>query len=291
MVTLREFVYPESLEQALTALAAGREAARALAGGTSLIFFRGQGTAALVDITRLGLDEMAEEGETIVLGACARLERLARSPLLAAPGLRALAEAAAVAGPRAVRNAVTLGGNVVGYKRWSDTPNALVALGAHAEVARAGAPPRDLSVTELFAKHPQTVLGQGELVTRFRLPRAGHRVGSAYVKFAQTRIDYALVSAAARVSLAESGEVAEASLVIGAAETLPRPQAWVGEWLRGQPPTEEALDRIAGQVREVLAPAADMRASADYLKAVAGATARDALDRAIRRAREEEHHD
>lgn len=290
MVTLREFVYPESLEQALTALAAGRESARALAGGTSLVFFRGQGTAALVDITRLGLNEVAIAGETLELGACARLQSLAGSPHLAAPGLRALAEAAAVAGPRAVRNAVTLGGNVVGYKRWSDTPNALLALGAEVEVASAGAPSRTLPLAALFAKHPQTVLAQGALVTRFRLPLPDAHTGSAYVKLAHTHVDYALVSAAARVVLDAEGLLVDAALVVGAVERLPATQPFVAEMLRGARPDGDALARVAARVSEALQPAADMRASADYLRRVAGVTAQDALERAVQRARGEEHH-
>ncbi|MDY0001008.1 MAG: FAD binding domain-containing protein [Polyangia bacterium] len=290
MVTLREFIYPSTLEQALTALEGGRESARALAGGTSVIFFRGQGTAALVDITRLGLDEIAEEGDDLVLGACVRLQRLARAPEVRSPGLRALAEAAAVAGPRAVRNVVTLGGNVVGYKRWSDTPNALLALGARVELARAGCPPRVLPLADLYTKHPQTLLAPGELVTRFRLPLPGARVGSAYLKLAHTRVDYALVSAAARVSLGEDGQVVDASLVIGALEHLPAKQGWVEGMLRGNKLDKEVLDGVAERVRETLKPAADMRASAHYLKEVAGVTARDALERAARLARGEEQH-
>ena len=65
MVNLERFVVPESLADALRLLAGGREESRALAGGTSLIFFRGKGTASLVDITRLGLDGVKADGDDL----------------------------------------------------------------------------------------------------------------------------------------------------------------------------------------------------------------------------------
>lgn len=293
MVTLKKFVYPESLEEALEALAGGRESARPLAGGTSLIFFRGKGTEALVDITRLGLDRLEVEDDVLLLGAGLRLSQLGASPLLDEPGLLALGEAARRAGSQAVRNAATLGGNVVGYKRWSDTPNALVALGARVEVARAGVPLRTLSIDELFAKHPQTVLEPGDLLTRFMVPRPPPRAGSAYVKFGQTRVDYALASAAARVVLDDVGRCVEASVVIGAVEHLPVKHlpalpGWLGEILLGERLTRELLSRVGTRARETVQPASDMRASGDYLRELAGVVVQDALGLAAQRALGEE---
>lgn len=288
MVNLERFVVPESLADALRLLAGGREESRALAGGTSLIFFRGKGTASLVDITRLGLDEVRADGDDLALGACTRLQTLAESPVLAEPGLQALADAAGVAGPRAVRNAVTLGGNVVGYKRWSDTPAALLVLDARAEVVAADAEPRDLALRNLFGKHPQTVLGPGELVTRFRVPRPADSTGSAYVKFARTRIDYALASAAARVTLDDGGRCTGAALAYNAVERLPRVVAWVDGTLRGTTLDDDTLADVARRIRDEAQPASDMRASSEYLAELAGVVATDALTRAARRARGED---
>jgi carbon-monoxide dehydrogenase medium subunit len=288
MVTLERFVVPENLSEALELLAEGRQACRPLAGGTSLVFFRGRGTAALVDITRLGLDEAKADDRDLVLGACARLQSLADSPLLAEPGLQALADAAAVAGPRAVRNAVTLGGNVVGYKRWSDTPAALLALDARADVASAAGPDRELPLIELFSRHPSTVLETGELVTRLRLPRPPEHTGSAYLKLAQTRIDYAWTAAAARITLDGAGHCSGAALAIGAVERLPRLLPWAGKALAGQRIDEPVLQAVARRVRDEVEPATDMRASADYLAEITGVVAADALELAARRARGED---
>ena len=199
MVTLQRFEYPTTLDEALSLLAAGRDTVRAIAGGTSLVFFHGRGVEALVDITRLGLDRIWSKDDGITVGACARLHAVSLSPLLRPAGTLAIAEAAAKAGPRALRNAITLGGNVAGYKRWSDLPAPLIAC--NARVAIAGPEERHLPVAELFGGHPSRLLRTGELLTHFWVPTPPPGTGSAYVKLARTETDYGLASAAARVTL------------------------------------------------------------------------------------------
>ena len=291
MVTLERFVVPDSLEDAIALLAEGRQAARALAGGTSLIGFHGKGTAALVDITRLGLDRIQATDDGLEIGACARLQKIADSPLLAEPGLAALADAASGAGPRPVRNAVTLGGNVVGYKRWSDTPAALLVLDAQVVVAGPGDTSDTRPVGTLFSAHPQTVLEAGQILTVFRLPPPGDATGSSYVKFGKTRVDYALAGAAARVTLDETGQCVDVALVVTAVERLPRRLDEAVAPLRGHHLDDDALSALQERVRQLLKPAADMRASAEYLADLGATVAADALSRAAARARgEEEHH-
>ena len=63
MQTVQRFVFPTDLDQATDLLATGREQARAIAGGTSLIFRRGRGFETLVDLSRLGLNRI-ERDET-----------------------------------------------------------------------------------------------------------------------------------------------------------------------------------------------------------------------------------
>ncbi|MFH2010532.1 MAG: FAD binding domain-containing protein [bacterium] len=287
MVTLQRFIYPETLEEALSALAAGREKARPIAGGTSLIFKKGRGTETLVDITRLGLDTISVDEPGLVLGACARLQRLGDSPLVAVPSLRALGEAASRAGPRGVRNAITVGGNLAGYKRWSDTPIALMALGGSAHIA--GPQPRQLRVSELLREHPLSQLEPGELITRILVPGPQPDVGSAFVKVSRTAIDYALVSAAARIALDEYGRCADVTLALGSVCHLPTDATPLTGELQGVEPSEELLNRVADRITEEIQPGQDMRASREYLARLAGVTARDALATALRRARGQDH--
>jgi carbon-monoxide dehydrogenase medium subunit len=286
MVSVQRFIYPTSLREALEALSAGRDKARALAGGTSLVFHRGRGTEALVDITRLGMDGIHERDGRYELGGCVRLQSVADAPLLRVPGLRALAEAAGAAGSRGIRNAVTLGGSVAGLKRWSDPPIALLALDAAVHVE--GPRPREVALSDLLASHPLSTLEPGELITAILLEPPAPRTGSAFVKLGRTAVDYALTSAAAQVVLDRAGRCADVSLALGAVRPLPTDATNLASDLLDETPTEALLDEVAERIRAELDPGQDMRASADYLAHVAGITARDALSLALRRARQED---
>jgi len=287
MVTVKRFIYPKTLPEALEALAAGRDKARAIAGGTSLIFHKGKSTEALVDITRLGLDGIDQSDGQVEVGGCVRLQKLVDSPLLRAPGLVALAEAASRAGSRGVRNAVTLGGSIAGYKRWSDPPIALMALGAAVQVE--GPNPREIALTDLLEKHPLTHLDPGELITAVLVDLPAARTGSAFVKLGRTEVDYALTSAAAQVVLDDSGCVADVSLALGAVRHLPTDATDLASELVDDEPTERLLDQVAERITAEVEPGKDMRVSTAYLARVAGVTARDALALALRRARQEEN--
>ncbi len=286
MVTVQKFIYPTTLGEALEALSAGRGKARAIAGGTSLVFHRGRSTEAYVDITRLGIDRVESLEGRIEVGACARLGALAQGHDLLVPGLRALPEAAACAGSTAVRNAVTLGGSVAGYKRWSDPPIALLALDASVHLE--GPDPRDVPLADLFSAHPLSKLAAGELITAVLLEPPGPRTGSAFVKLRRTAVDYALASAAAQVVLDEQGRVADLSLTLGAVRPLPTDATDLAGELLGAEPTEDLLAQVAERIAQEVEPGQDMRASKGYLARVAGVVAEDALATAAARAREEE---
>ncbi len=286
MVTVQRFIYPETLREALEALSAGREKARAIAGGTSLVFHKGRGTEALVDITRLGMNSIEERDGRLELGGCVRLSDVADAAALQNPGLAALAEAAACAGSKGVRNAVTLGGSIAGYKRWSDPPIALMALDAAVHVE--GPNPREMALSDLLEKHPLTQLEPGELITAVLVDPPAARTGSAFVKLRRTEVDYALTSAAAQVVLDDDQCVADVSLALGAVRHLPTDATELASELLGAEPDEELLDQVAARITEEIDPGQDMRVSTGYLAQVAGITARDALALALRRARQED---
>jgi carbon-monoxide dehydrogenase medium subunit len=132
------------------------------------------------------------------------------------------------------------------------------------------------------------MLTPGELITRIRIPGPPAGAGSAYVKVGRTAIDYALVSAAARVVLDDAGRCTDASLVLGAVRPLPTSVDWIAETLRGKAPSREVLQSVADRLRSDITPGADMRVSAEYLSDLTSVVACDALARATRRARGEE---
>ena len=112
-----DHIEARSVEEAVAALARFGGRARLNAGGTDLMGllkdeFLPQQPEAVVNIKGIpGLADVREEGGAIRIGALARLDDLARSPLVR-ERWGALAEAArSVASPQ-IRNVATLGGNL-----------------------------------------------------------------------------------------------------------------------------------------------------------------------------------
>lgn len=114
-MNLFDYVQPSSMSEAIAA--GSQPGARFLAGGTNLLDLMKAGVShpgRIVDITRLpGLDtiERLEDG-TLRIGALVRNSDLARDPLLAATA-PAVAEALLSGASPQLRNAATVGGNLL----------------------------------------------------------------------------------------------------------------------------------------------------------------------------------
>ncbi|MFD7918455.1 FAD binding domain-containing protein [Streptomyces sp. NPDC059740] len=160
---------PVSLDEAVAALTA-MPAAVPVAGGTDLMAAVNAGLlrpAALVGLGRISeirgwqyLDGQA------LLGAGLTLARIGRPDFAAL--IPALAAAARSAGPPQIRNAGTLGGNIVSSAPTGDTLPVLAALEATVVVAGPGGARRDIPVSHLLAG--RDMLGPGEVVGFVRVP-------------------------------------------------------------------------------------------------------------------------
>jgi carbon-monoxide dehydrogenase medium subunit len=295
MKNVTEFIYPATVDEAVEALEQGGTKARIIAGGTSVSQSRDSGVSVLVDITRLGLSRIKKEKDALRIDTCATADQIASSEQVRKYGLHALAEAASEVGPAGVRNAVTIGGNVIQCYPWSDLPVALLAL----ETSAVTVGPNEWiwPLVEMFQRHPTKQLKPGDLVIHFLVgkPRAGS--GNAFVKFGRTAVDYALVSAAASVELKKAegfGETDESTdqtwvhavkVVVGAAKSLPSPvpnlDVLTGKAVR---PDDAWRAKVSEVAQATVKPGADIRASAEYRTALVGVMVRRALKRAVKRA-------
>ncbi|HUZ84512.1 MAG TPA: FAD binding domain-containing protein [Gaiellales bacterium] len=273
-----------SLDQALDALAAG---ARAVAGGTDLVVAARQGKTplpdSLVGLHRLpGLGEIELAGDRIRIGALVSHDRLAAEPIVREQ-LTALADASAIVGSHATRNAGTLGGNLMNASPAMDTGGPLICLGAVAEL-RSRSRSREVPVEHLFAGPGRTVAESGELLVGVHLPVPAPATGSCYVRLEYRRqMEIAVVGVTAAVTL-EGGAVTAARVAITAlAPTIRRVEAAEAALLAGD--GAAAVAAAAAAVAAGSAPISDVRAGAGYRRAMAEVIARRAIGGAIVRAR------
>jgi CO/xanthine dehydrogenase FAD-binding subunit len=136
------YVIPDSIKDALNALAESTGPACPIAGGSDLLLDLQQGhhppVHTLVDITHIPeLNRLELRGDTLFIGAGLPLRELIASPLVIEHAAAIMEACRLIGGPQ-VRNTATLGGNVAHALPAADGMVALVAMGARAEIASAG---------------------------------------------------------------------------------------------------------------------------------------------------------
>ena len=269
------------------ALLAAHPGAKLLAGGHSLLpllKLRLAAPPAVVDIGRVPeLRGIVRTGDDLRIGALTTHAEVAASAVLrsAAP---ALADAAASVGDPAVRNRGTIGGNVAHADPASDLPIVLVALGARIIVAGPNGE-RTIPADQFFTGIMTTAMAEDEILLAVQLAAAKPGEGSAYEKFSHPASRYAVIGAAAAVTVT-NGSCVSARIAIGGLLPNARRAAAVERALTGKPANDATVAAAAPQVAKDLGSdvMGDIFASAEYRAAMAPVFLTRAIGAAMARA-------
>lgn len=261
--------------------------AKLLAGGHSLIPLMKLRLAApptVIDIGRIaelrGIST-ADDG-MLRIGALTTHAEIAASADVRR-GAPALSEAAGMIGDPTVRNRGTIGGNVAHADPASDLPIVLVALGAQMVVVGAGGE-RTVDAADFFLGIMATTLAEDEILSAVHVPVASAGEGSAYVKFHHPASRYAVIGAAAVVTM-DAGTCTAVRVAVGGLTPCARRAPSVERSLTGQQASDEAIETAASHLDADLNDVdGDLFASADYRRAVAPVYVRRALAAAVARA-------
>jgi CO/xanthine dehydrogenase FAD-binding subunit len=287
MVSAPAYERPSELAAAIDLMT--REDARALSGGTDLAVAMRHGKSSpglIVDLK--GIAEMAPRIERrdgfVEISANTVMTDIEQDPHVQ-DLFPALVEAAQVVGSVQIRNRATLAGNLANASPAADTPPALLAHGAQVSIAGSGGT-RLISVDELLVGYRSTSLARTELITDVRLPEPEGLAGSSFLKLGVRRaMEISVVCVAASLSLGPDGSIIAAGLGLGSvAPTAIRPRSAEGI-LVGSLPTPEIFARAGAAAGDESSPIDDLRAGADYRKAMVPVLVRRALDKALQRAR------
>jgi CO/xanthine dehydrogenase FAD-binding subunit len=199
-----------------------------------------------------------------------------------------LRTAASRIGSRLIRNAVTVGGNIVQLYPWSDLPVALRVLDARVEVEASGRDARSVPIDTFLDGPPRRLLARGELVTALRLPRSSPGESAAFSKFARTVTDYTLASAAARVVLGTDGRCTHVRVAVGGVVPMARRVPEAEQVLEQQAPEAETLREAARTAAASIRYRNDFRASESYRRELVQVLVARVLDESVRRARTSE---
>ena len=261
--------------------------AKLLAGGHSLIpplKLRLATPPALIDIGRIAeLKGISVTGGTIRIGALTTHTEIAASREIQQHAA-ALSEAAAQIGDPAVRNRGTIGGNLAHADPASDLPTVLCAFGGRV-IAVGGGGERRIDINDFFQGMMTTALREDEVLTAVEVHAGAAGRASAYAKFAHPASRYAVVGAAAALTVA-GGTCQSAAVAVGGVVPRPVRAASVERALGGQPLSADAIARAAAAVSTDLGDdlLGDLFASETYRAAMTPVYVQRALTAAAARA-------
>jgi carbon-monoxide dehydrogenase medium subunit len=270
-----------STEEAVRLLA--QTGGKVLAGGQSLVplmSMRLAAPAALVDINGVpGLERIEVDAEAVTVGAITRHRALeldaaafAANPLLR----KALRQ---VAHPT-IRNRGTTVGSLAHADPAAEMPAVLAVLDGHVDALSEANGRRTIRAADLFLGPMECGLTDGELAVSATFPNLPPRSGSSWLEIARRHGDYAVVGAAAVVTLDDERAVRSARLALvsvgGTPTVVDVSEAYAGtsydavDWA-------EALEQVDASID----PETDIHASAEYRRRLARVLAGRALAQAL----------
>jgi CO/xanthine dehydrogenase FAD-binding subunit len=284
-----EYYAPTSLQQALEIKAQQGDDAKFLAGGQSLVpamNFRIMQPSLLVDLNRVDeLSYIREGGDVIRIGAMTRERHLEfdtsiqkRTPLLH--------EATPFIAHPQIRNRGTIGGSIVNADPAAELPVLMLALNARLK-AQNKSGERWMDAKDFFVGMFTTALEPDEILVEIELPFMPARTGWSFMEVAPRAGDYALMGAAAQVTLDEAGKCRSAKLVYLNAGEGPVDAVEAAKSLEGEALTDELIESIAALASEQeINPFGNVHTSPEFQRHLAKVLTRKTLKQALQRAGE-----
>lgn len=280
-----EYSSPTSLREAISLLHDHKDA-KVLAGGQSLIpllKYRLASARYLVDINRIpNLAYVKEEKGAIRIGALTRYVELQTSKLLKSK-LPVVSDAADVVADPIVRNVGTIGGAIAHADPAGDWGAVILALGAEL-IVQGPKGERRVPAVEFFVDTFETKLRPSEILTEIRVPLPVKKSGGAYMKLERKIGDFAIVGVAAQLTLENGGVCSQAGIGLTAVGPKPIKSRTAEKELVGKVVDEGSIKKAAKEAVKDTNPTSDIRATAEYRKAMVEVFTSRALHAALERA-------
>jgi carbon-monoxide dehydrogenase medium subunit len=265
-----DYVRPDTVDDAVRALADAGDEGKVIAGGQSLLpllRLRLAYPEVLVDVG--GIDELrgvTDAGDALIIGARTTHYQLVHDPLVAEhAGL--LAQATSTVADPAVRHRGTLGGALAHADPAGDLPAVILALDSTLIVRGPGGE-REVAAADFFVDYLTSSLEPDEILTAIRIPKLGPGWGYRYEKFHRTAQSWATVAVAALVRR-DNGSVAEARIGLTNMGTVPVRATAAEQAARGADADRAALTEAAAHAAEGTEPPGDLHGAPDYRRHLA----------------------
>lgn len=268
------------MDEVVQALSDAGPGAKVMAGGQSLIPLLNMRLArptTVVDINRVeGLADITVSDDAVVVGATAR-----HADVLAHPdvgrALPLLGQALRHVAHQVIRNRGTAVGSIVHADPAAELPAVLALVGGSVQLVGPSGP-RTVAVADFFLAPMESAIQHDEVAVSVTFPRLPTTTRTAVQELARRHGDYAMAGVAVAVDIVD-GAVADARAAFIGVTDIPEVVA-LGADLAGQ--SIDDLDTAAAMAtaRVAIDPVADIHATAEYRRHLAGVL----LDRALREA-------
>jgi carbon-monoxide dehydrogenase medium subunit len=281
-----DYERPVDINGALASLASYGGRAKVLAGGQSLLAMlnlRLLSPERLIDVSRLDeLKYIRMVGNELRIGALTTHNTVLKSQDVAMC-CPIMVEAYRHVSHHTVRNRGTIGGSLCHNDPAAEMPLVVNLLGASI-VARSRNGERVIAAYQFFRGNFETALEDNELLTEIRVPIPANGHGWSFQEVSQRKGDFALVAAAAMLTLKDGvcGNVRLGYRNVG--ETIFRLKA-VEAQIEGQAPSQHLFSNAAKAAMKAVEPPSDLHADADYRRDLVMALTERVLNKAVERAR------
>ncbi len=255
---MKPFTYlsPETLEQAFDLYVRHGDSAKYMAGGTDVIVKLKDGwlspefIISLKKIKDLALLQKDDATGGLSIGAMVTHSMLEKSEMIK-KHYPIIHDAVSKIGSVQIRNAGTIGGNLINAVPSADGAIPMIALDGTA-VIKGPEKERSVMVKDLFIEPYRTVLKPGEILTKIIIPACSPNTGSAYIKFGRrAAMELPLIGIGVLISLDDNKETCtKARICLGVAGPVPMRAYEAEKLLEGSRITPELLDRAGEKAAE-----------------------------------------
>lgn len=273
-MTVKNYLLPTSLDEAVSLLAEHKDALLVMAGGTLAMPLINGGVSVpdmVMGLRFAGLNMVRRDNGSVVIGATTNLTRM--RDLAVIPMLQ---EAAGHTASWTIRNMATVGGNLFAPPPAGDFAVALLALDAQLKlVSQSGT--RLVALEAFYTDFMSNVLRDDELVAEIVVPLPSGK--TAYTKFGRKLANTPSVVTVATHIQIDGNRVKNARLALNGVGPHPMRAKSAEAALIGSPLTEETIAAVSAAAAEACEPFTDAVASAWYRRKMTGVMVRRTLAR------------
>jgi carbon-monoxide dehydrogenase medium subunit len=263
------YYLPETVDEVLKHLKDSNGNTRIMAGGTDLMILVRKGmvkTQGIIDIGNIKeLKYIREEGKYIKIGALTTHSQLAESALLKKKA-RVLALAAGCVGSPQIRNAGTIGGNIVNAHSAADTAIALTALNAQARI-KGPEGEKEKPLSELYTGVGKSFVDPTkEIITEFVFETPGENESTAFMRHAKRKaLALPILNLGVWLKTNSGKNILEdVRIAVGPMDYKPLRAVETENMLKGQPLTEKTLKSAQETIIKEIKPRDSFQGRAAY---------------------------